>query len=389
MNILQLHRDNVYPPENGGAIRVWKTAEKLNQHGKLWLATPREATTTVNDINIIKTLGPYLGSKLSTYYLWNASLVFGYKNTYIRAYNHLLHTALSELDVEFDLVVAESPQVYDLAIQTADKHNSKLLVNVHNCWHKLLEQQLEERSIPATLREQAVQNLSKKEDIMMNKADIAVFQSELDRERYNTDGVSMVKTIPNGCDYNSLQESQGAEELAEHIGLEKNQPTCIFVGSFDYTPNYKAGIGIINNIAPKLPEYNFLLIGRNPPETDEENVYTPGFVDDLAAALDLSDIALCPLHMGSGMKLKMLSYLAAGLPIISTEVGIQGLPIEDGKHALVRDSWQDFICGIKDINSSSELRDKLSTRAEKLGKEYDWEVLFTGYDEIMKNVQSM
>jgi glycosyltransferase involved in cell wall biosynthesis len=162
----------------------------------------------------------------------------------------------------------------------------------------------------------------------------------------------------------------------------------VFVGAFDYDPNEVAANVVADELAPALPDVEFLLVGRDPPDVGGENVRTPGFVEDLPGVLSLADVAVCPLTMGSGTKLKMLDYLAAGLPIVTTDVGTQGLPLEDGETALVRNSWDEFASAIETVVESEERQASLAANARRLGEEYAWESLMEGYEPVVSELLS-
>jgi glycosyltransferase involved in cell wall biosynthesis len=106
-------------------------------------------------------------------------------------------------------------------------------------------------------------------------------------------------------------------------------------------------------------------------------------VDDLAAALSLANAALCPIQQGSGTKLKIMDYLAAGLPVVTTPVGASGIDLTDGETALIRDSSEAFVDAIQRLTDSPELATRLGRNASDLGKQYTWTRLLADYDEVL------
>jgi glycosyltransferase involved in cell wall biosynthesis len=130
----------------------------------------------------------------------------------------------------------------------------------------------------------------------------------------------------------------------------------------------------------------FFVVGRSPPAYDQSNVFTPGFVEDLGSFLQYADVALCPLTMGSGTKLKMLDYLAAGLPIVTTPTGTQGLELDNGVHVLQVDRPEAFPEAIRTVLESEEQRKNLEENALDIADQYSWETLLAGYEEIVWNL---
>jgi glycosyltransferase involved in cell wall biosynthesis len=107
-------------------------------------------------------------------------------------------------------------------------------------------------------------------------------------------------------------------------------------------PNIDAALCLLH-IARELPHIRFLLLGsigqyfRHFGFTLPANVESLGGVDDETKDEVLSwvDLAINPMESGSGTNLKMLDYMAAGVPVLTTAFGARGLHIEDGCHARV------------------------------------------------------
>jgi len=159
-------------------------------------------------------------------------------------------------------------------------------------------------------------------------------------------GVNLGKVIevPNGVDLETINyvsvEKRNSNKV--RLGLDKNF-TALFLGSW-HAPNLEA-VRHIFRMAEELPNINFLVVGSvglaflDENEKRPANVGFMGSVDEETkdTALGLVDVALNPVTYGSGTNLKMLEYFAAGVPVISTPVGIRGLGVEDGKHCVVVD----------------------------------------------------
>lgn len=383
-NILQLHRGELYPPSNGEEVRIWETAKKLAEYGTVWLAHPDGDGRELHPgIRAVDTDNPFLDYKTTRIYAWNAMFGLAVDNHLDKLQAKRTVRTLERLDVSFDIVCCESPQMLRASRQLADHYDAKLLLNKHNAMYDLLDQQLRLRPIPAVIRQRAVANLRQFEQRGIDAADAVVFQSEDDTTAFQLPDDTTVEVIPNGTDFASIDAGGDPDRVRDQLGLDGAETICLYIGAFDYDPNAVAAEVIIEEFAPALPAVEFLLVGRNPPATGRANVHTPGFVEDLPGVLSLADIALCPLTLGSGTKLKMLDYLAAGLPIVTTEVGTQGLPLTDGETALIRDSWDEFVDAIGELRASESLRANLSSSARTLGREYSWHSLLDDYDSIL------
>ena len=107
----------------------------------------------------------------------------------------------------------------------------------------------------------------------------------------------------------------------------------IFVGSYQHAPNVDAVTYFVRSIWPlvrqRVPTAVFRIVGSGmTPEVQAlagNGVEVIGFVDDLDAVLAQSRVAVVPLRYGAGMKGKILTSLRAGLPTVSSSIGIRGI----------------------------------------------------------------
>jgi glycosyltransferase involved in cell wall biosynthesis len=110
----------------------------------------------------------------------------------------------------------------------------------------------------------------------------------------------------------------------------------LFIGSFCHPPNIDAAIWLVREIWPLIRRYHPMarlsIIGSNPPlevlALAQPGVEVRGHVTDseLAAAYREARVALCPLRSGAGVKLKVVEAMHHAVPVVTTSVGVQGLP---------------------------------------------------------------
>jgi glycosyltransferase involved in cell wall biosynthesis len=108
---------------------------------------------------------------------------------------------------------------------------------------------------------------------------------------------------------------------------------------YSYTDLKFAGqkLHVFRDLAHRLRTVNskvfFLMGGTGAPTFKRENVYSVGFVENLQRSLAAGDIATVPLRAGSGTWLKIFQYMRKGLPVVTTENGIDGASAHSGEHA--------------------------------------------------------
>lgn len=116
--------------------------------------------------------------------------------------------------------------------------------------------------------------------------------------------------------------------------------TMLFIGSFRHDPNRVAVDWFVNSVLPlvleRQPQARLVVAGSDPPPSHVYGGYSGalemlGYVEDVRAPLARYSVFVCPILSGSGVRVKLLEAFAAGIPVVSTPVGAEGLATEDGE----------------------------------------------------------
>ena len=164
----------------------------------------------------------------------------------------------------------------------------------------------------------------------------------------------------------------------------------VFSGNMEYHPNRSAVRFFRREVWPLLrerwPRLVWRLVGKNPEAVREFTSGDPrievrGAVADAVAELARGRLAVVPLLAGSGTRLKILEAWAAGLPVVSTTLGAEGLPVCDGENILLADGAAALADAISRLLACYEIREKLGTAGRLLlEKEFTWEVAWKSLD---------
>lgn len=170
-------------------------------------------------------------------------------------------------------------------------------------------------------------------------------------------------------------------------------PEYIFLGQLSLPHNEDGLRSFLTNVWPSVlaarPDARLRVVGRNPRRALvdliarlADSVTLEGFVPDLSGLLGRSAALVNPLRFGSGVKLKIVEALGAGLPVVSTTVGADG--VADGADAgvLVADeaaSLTDLLISITDPNANERLSD---AAREHFMCSYSREAVFARYDDV-------
>jgi len=170
----------------------------------------------------------------------------------------------------------------------------------------------------------------------------------------------------------------------------REEEAIIFSGNMGYHPNQLAVRFFRREIWPRLrdqwPGLTWRLVGKNPEAvrqftSGDPRIEVQGQVDDAIKELARARVAVVPLLAGSGTRLKILEAWAAGLPVVSTTVGAEGLTARDGEHLLLADGAAVFAGAVSRLLASSGLRESLGANGRLLlEKEFTWEKVWKKLD---------
>src|SRR5262245_14584519 len=168
------------------------------------------------------------------------------------------------------------------------------------------------------------------------------------------------------------------------------EEAIVFSGNLDYHPNQLAVRYFRSEIWPRLrdrwPSLIWKLVGTNPESVrrfteGDLRISVSGPVDDAVRELARARVAIVPLLTGSGTRLKILEAWAAGLPVVSTTIGAEGLGARHGEHLLLADGPREFADGVSRLLVSAELRAKLANAGRSLlEKDFIWEAAWRKLD---------
>ena len=117
-----------------------------------------------------------------------------------------------------------------------------------------------------------------------------------------------------------------------------------------------------------------------------------GFVDDVRPYIEAASIYLCPIRVGGGTRLKILDALAMSRPLVSTDLGVEGLGLLEGTHYLRANTPAQFVAQVRRLEADIALRQKLGEAGRAFVVErYAWhlvaEPLERAYAEAVLSVR--
>jgi glycosyltransferase involved in cell wall biosynthesis len=106
----------------------------------------------------------------------------------------------------------------------------------------------------------------------------------------------------------------------------------LWLGGLDWWPNREALEWFAQHIWKQLqknrPRVSLTLVGRGTDRLRDlsgENVRRLGFVKDLSAVFDETDLLIAPIQSGSGVRVKVIEALSQAVPCLGTPLGVEGI----------------------------------------------------------------
>jgi glycosyltransferase involved in cell wall biosynthesis len=195
--------------------------------------------------------------------------------------------------------------------------------------------------------------------------------------RYFTSLGARTVLVPNGVDCAAYEPPAKPAKAAA--------PTILFVGSLAWPPNASAAAFLATEVLPEvrrqIPDARLSIVGKDPSAEVralavlDDHVSVAASVPDVLPFFHQSHVLAVPLQAGGGTRLKILEAFAAGLPVVSTPIGCEGLGTHHGEQLLVADR-AGFAAAIVRLLRNAEEARQLADRARPFVRErYDWSVV--------------
>lgn len=385
-----------YPPRSGGELRLYNIYKNLSKYYNITILSftypgsgeKYQKYTLSPDLVEIRIPKSKIHDLLHhVFYKYghiieSSGIVVSIASHFIKNYKNILNKLIEDADI----IISTHPYLYKRV------SHKFVIYESYNMEYYLQNKALGSSTI-AKILSGYVFHIEKNACL---SSDMVFAVSEEDRnDFYRVYNVPLNKIFlaPNGVDLKEIMGSTVSEKdmYKSKLNLNSNK-TLLFIGSA-HPPNVDAARIIIEDIAPSMPEFTFLIAGKvsdyffsNRNEVNEmkvvrsnipNNVKILGLVDEETkkTLLKASDAALNPQTYGSGTNLKMLEYLAAGLPIITTPIGARGINIINNTHAIICEV-KEFKTNIFKLVENETFYQKLIKNGKKLAEEmYDWTII--------------
>jgi len=373
-----------YPPDSGGRIRTFQLLRRVSDTHEVTLITAHDSPREQAALAALGAALPglrlqpiALAPETPVGRLWRAirnpvdPLPYTWARYCRPRFVEHLRRALRERP--YDLVHCDHVQV---AHAFATLATPARVLNLHNV-ESLLIRRLAAEARPWWRRMALAWQASKvvvAETRILGLFDRCLAVSKLDAaEIQRLAPGTAVSVVPNGVDLSQFTPSVG--EGLPHL--------LVFSGAMDWLPNIDGVRYFVREVLPRIrqrhAEAELLVVGRNPSdslvrELAGGGVRFTGTVDDVRPHLAQARLVIVPLRAGGGTRLKILEAWALGKPVLSTTIGAEGLPAEDGKNIALADSPDAFAQRAVQLLSDPRAAATLAAAGRRVVEEhYGWD----------------
>ena len=264
---------------------------------------------------------------------------------------------------KYDIVQLEGLYLYSYVNVIRKYSKAQIAFRAHNVeheiWHRLAKN---ETFLPKKFYLKLLANRVKQLEFkLLDKIDLLVPITKRDADVLQAN--SPIKT---------MVSSTGIEESELKNTVPKYAKTLFYIGALDWVPNQEALKWFLNNIwvdvKTEFADWEFIIAGRNAPMAfvDELKKFPVKYIGEVSSSTKLIDehnIMIVPLLSGSGMRIKIIEGMARGKCILTTKIGAEGIPAENGKSIFIQDTAHEFADVLKGLMQNHDQIEKCGKNA--------------------------
>lgn len=374
MRILQLMNKVPWPPKDGGAIACLNMTKGFAMLGHE--VTVLSMNTSKHHISLkdmpaeLRNRADFRLVEVPAYINWfEAALNLIFSKLPYNAQRFISDEYSFELvklltEKTFDVIQLEGLYLCPYIPVIRKYSEAKIAYRAHNIEYEIWARTA---SLSEGFRSKYLRNLSRRikrfEISYLNSYDILVPITDRDGQILDELGNTKPRhTSQTGIDFASLVPTAKKLEF----------PSLFHIGALDWAPNQEGLIWFFNHCWPKIhsenPDLKFYLAGRNAPDWFVRHIKLDGVeylgeINDAYDFINSKAIMVVPLFSGSGMRIKIIEGMSLGKPIVTTDIGTEGIPTENGNNILIANTADEFIEAIFRLINDRELSNRIGKNA--------------------------
>ncbi|MFP4117182.1 MAG: glycosyltransferase family 4 protein [Candidatus Aenigmatarchaeota archaeon] len=390
MKICVVSRGDIFPPNHGAAVKLYYTMTSLDSIGHdVYFVTeendkyyhvedgefvekeyPKLFHKAFHDMDLYKKIVRWLGVPEEDWILYHPMVNL---NLWLRT----LYVAIRE---DIELLQPEFPAFAFPSLFTKLLTGKKVSLVEHNVECFRVQETAED------LSDRGKKVIHFVEDFACRLSNYVLPVSQEDADRLEKLNLDYTEIVPIGVDIERFEKGDG-QKIRDKYNIDDDTTLLIYHGVLNYSPNIEAAEILEEDILPELrkrgKDFKLLLVGGYPPDVDDEDIITTGFVGPLEDYIDAADMAVVPLRSGGGLTMKVLEYFSVGVPVVATEKAMEGIDAEAEKH-FIKSEVGSFIENILKLDEDIERQEELSEKARSFVEKFGWENVAKMYEKVYK-----
>jgi glycosyltransferase involved in cell wall biosynthesis len=389
-----------YPLHSGGKVKTWHLLEAFSKHWDITLICPLKLQ---DDLYLDKFMAKSSVTKVLTDKIDRPRSAYNLLKSWyqrrpinvLRTDSWLLKEQVANICHQQEFIFIDHFEAFQFVpaeVLANTKRQQTIIYHAHNAYHQIWQ-----RFAKTTT------NLAYK--IVCNIEAERIIRYE----RYIVASVDCCFAAPNdiksltnlGCDKDKLFQTLhlGDESALKQPALRCDQTTekLCYVGYLAWEPNVIGLEWFLKEVWPVLkqryPKLSLDIVGKNADKRlnkavqASKDVSLLGYVEDLEHVYRDCRIAIAPLLFGSGIKVKVISALARGLPLVTTSIGAEGLEVTHQNQLMIADSSSAMAASITQLLEDDMLWQRLAKNSRQVVIEkYTWTQMFNAMINDINNV---
>jgi glycosyltransferase involved in cell wall biosynthesis len=410
MRILALTQIIPYPPDAGPRIKTWHVLRYLAERGDqvtlasfvrpdemAFLPPVKEVCQAVHTVPIRRSRWNDLGYLLKSQALGKSFLM---ERDNLAGMRRLVGSLLAEH--RFDVALADQLNMTQFLFGLPPDQRPRRIFDAHNAVWTIVER-MKDR-FPAALRpilELEMRRVRRYEGAVVRQFERTLAVTEIDRDYLadaaqrdagrvtgrETDFAARISVIPIAVDTHRLQP----------VRRTPGSTNIMTLGTLHYPPNADGIRWFLNEVFPLItarrPDVSLTIVGKNPPrdflqlaEAQPQQIRVTGYVPQLGPYMEKAALMVIPVLAGSGMRVRILEAFAAGMPTVTTTVGLEGIAAVHGRETMIADDPAGFAEAALCLLSEPNLAERLSTNSRRLAEtSYDWRAVLKRLNEVLES----
>ena len=286
--------------------------------------------------------------------------------------------ALNELEslcvnLKFDAVHVDSLHMAKYGIELKRRFPIPIVLREHNFESEIMRRYRDHSRNPAVrvFADMQLKKILRYEASIVAGFDMVLPVTKEDEEKLRSSPPKFWSTvIPAGVDTFGIRYSD-----------DRTQDNILFLMNYEWFANRDSLEYYIQAILPTIqvlmPGVKTMLVGKGTKKfagnAGSMHIEVCGFLKNINDACSLGSIAVVPLRIGSGMRIKILELMAMGRVVVTTSLGAEGIDAKHGQHLLISDDPKEFAATVVRLLASKEEALRIGKNARAFIEEhYSW-----------------